>query len=162
MSTKWPAWAKPILSFLAGKRLLIIPSIEPKPSNRISVKRAVRVGLELEPRVIEVLPAAIIHFPRSFVDLDAMPEKLREVVGRIRAGKGSGPSLASIPYTAMKRWADMELTDKRVVPVSHRRVMRSYRFHPDALARLKRIAQLNRTTETEALERLIEQAGAGS
>ncbi len=79
-SSAWSDWTLPTLSLSAGKKLLIVPNITPTPDHIVSLDTAVRVGLELEPRVSEVLPAAIILYPQNFTGIDTMPQDLQFVI----------------------------------------------------------------------------------
>ena len=151
----WPQWAEPVLAFFAGKKLLIVPHIEARPSQIITLAAALRVGNELEPRVIEVLPAAIIHFPKNFTHLQKMPKDLQSVIKAIVSDREDGPSLNGIAFENMKRWANIELADKRVVPARKKRRMRSFRFSPEAIYFLKKCAKERRLSETELLETWI-------
>ena len=49
----------------------------------------------------------------------------------------------------MLRWAQKSLPDKRTVPVSELRVMKSFRFKKETLEILKEIAQKAGKTETQ-------------
>ena len=102
-----PEWSLDVFAFLQGIRLLRSNDGVAKPDVKVRVTDAIRAGLELEPRVIEVLPAALIHYPESFTDKDKIPDKLANVIDSILAGKEEGLELAGIPYSAMKRWADV-------------------------------------------------------
>ena len=62
----------------------------------------------VEPRVLEVLPAALIHYPSAFTNAGKLPEKLKEVIEKILANSEEGPSYGDILYRNMKRWADFE------------------------------------------------------
>lgn len=155
MTAKWPNWAEPVLAFLSGKRLLLTPSVEPRPSQEISIATALRVGRELEPRVLEVLPAAIIHFPANFTSIDAMPKELRLVVDAINKDRKEGPDFEGILYQAMKRWANIPLPDKRVIPAKEKRQMKAFRLHPDAIRELKKRSKKSGISEAQILDQLL-------
>ncbi len=150
-----PALEKRVLGFLTAKGLLIAPHITPKSSVKIRIRDALTVGLNSEPRVIEVLPAAILHFPRSFLGYDEMPDTLRRTLECIRAGMETGPSLAGIPYSEMLRWANEPLPDKRTKPERERRITKAFRLKRAALENLKIRASREKMSETEFLERLL-------
>ena len=155
MNSKWPKWSIPILEFLTGKGLLIVPDITPRPSQVISLIKALKAGRELEPRIIEVLPAALIHFPSNFEDLDRVPPELNEIINAIYSDKNEGIELEGIPFSAMKRWANEVLTDKRIVPAKEKRKMVSYRLSPEAIRTLKTRSARENISETQFIERLI-------
>ncbi|MCO6432567.1 MAG: hypothetical protein J5J00_17065 [Deltaproteobacteria bacterium] len=146
------------MAFLSGKGLLIVPGIDPRPSQEITITAALRVGRELEPRILEVLPAAIIHFPASFTSLNAIPRDLQRVIYAISKDAKEGPAFEGIPYQVMKRWANTALPDKRVVPASERRRMKSFRLHPDAVQKLKTLCKKRGLSESEVLESLLTKA----
>jgi hypothetical protein len=144
-----------VFGFFVAKGLLIAPHIAPKSSVKLRIADVVNVGLHVEPRIIEVLPAAMLHFPRSFIGYEDMPEKLREALDCIRSGKELGPSLAGIPYKAMLRWANEPLPDKRTRPERDRRITKAFRLKRAALEKLKTDASSAGLTETRYLEELL-------
>jgi hypothetical protein len=144
-----------VLGFLVAKGLLIAPNITPRPLVKLDLKAVIRVGLEIEPRVIEVLPAALLHFPKSFRNTKKLPKKIREVLDHIQEDRTDGPSLAGIKYEDMRRWANTPLKDLRVVPENKRRIMKSIRLSPDTLKILKTKAREAGVSETEYIENLI-------
>lgn len=144
-----------VFGFLVAKGLLLAEGVPTKPMAKLNLKDVMRVGLEIEPRVLEVLPAALLHFPRSFTNQKALPEKVRMVVDHIKRGERVGPDLAGIKYSDMRRWANTEMKDNRVVPTDERRVMKSIRLRKSTLTVLKEKAKSAKMTETEMIERLI-------
>lgn len=153
---KYDADTRRVLGFLKAKGLLLVDEIESAPTVKLDIAKVLKVGTEIEPRVIEVLPVALLHFPRTFINWRALPEKVKEVLAHIKKGAETGPDLAGIPYKAMKRWASLNMKDKRVKPISERRVMKSLRFRPTTIAALRKKAEAAGITETEFIERLIE------
>ena len=82
-----------------------------------------------------------------------MPEKLRLVLECIKKNKDVGPDLAGLPYKDLKRWANIELPDKRSIPINERRVRTNWRLKPATLAQNKRRAIEKNIDETEVIER---------
>lgn len=152
---KWNYKTKQILGFFVSKGLLIVPEIAPAPTAKLDIEDVVKFGLETEPRILEVLPAALLHFPRSFQHRNKMPQKVKDVIAAIKQSSESGPDLAGIPYIAMKRWADKALNDRRTIPEIARKIMKSYRLSKAAVFSLKAKARQVNKTETEVLEELI-------
>ncbi len=144
-----------VIGFLVAKGLLIGPSVKPMSSVKIKISDAVNTGLTFEPRVLEVLPAALLHFPRSFLGYDDMPEQLKEVLACIRRGDESGPSIAGIPYSAMLRWANEPLPDKRTRPEKERRITKAFRLKKSTLDRLLRGAQKAQMSQAAYIEKLL-------
>lgn len=144
-----------VFGFLVAKGLLFAPDIPHKPLVKLQIKEVIRIGLEIEPRVIEVLPAALLHFPKSFKNLKDLPKKIKIVLDHIKEDKLEGPSLAGIKYEDMKKWANMQLKDSRVVPVNKKRIMKSIRLSPEAIKILKNKSKEAMISETQYLENLI-------
>jgi hypothetical protein len=148
--------AKKVLGFLVAKGLLISPQFPPCGTAKLTVDDFVKTANDIEPRVLAVLPAAIIHFPKSFLDRRHLPPEVQAVVDAILAGNSSGPELLGVPYEEMNRWAHAKLKDARARPLAKRRVRKTYRLQPEIVASLKKLAKQAKTTETAIIEQLIE------
>jgi hypothetical protein len=144
-----------IIGFFVAKGLLIAPHISPKSSIKIAISDVIEVGLTKEPRVLEVLPAALLHFPRSFLGHHEMPPKLKQVLDNIRAGKLTGPTIGGIRYEAMLRWANEPLPDKRTTLEKDRKVMKAFRLKRSAIQKLKEGAAALCMNESEYIESLL-------
>lgn len=144
-----------IFGFLVAEGLLLVEGVSPRPMAKLNIKDVLRVGQEIEPRVLEVLPAALLHFPRSFTNQKAIPENLAQVIDLIRRGEKTGPDLAGIKFKDMKRWANVQLKDSRVVPEDQKRVMKSIRLKKGTLEVLAKKAASRCMNETELIETLI-------
>ena len=149
---------KKVIGFLAAKGLLYDPQAVPMPTAKLSAKEVLAVAENIEPRVYEVLPAAILHFPRSFVRLESFPKDILEVVEALKKGVADYDDVRGMRYKGIKRWADRSLPDKRTRPASEKKVMRAFRLRPVILAKLAKLARGSGLTETETVERLIESA----
>lgn len=139
-----------------AKGLLFAPHVKPLSSVKIKISDAIEVGLTSEPRVLEVLPAALLHFPRSFLGHQEMPDKLKQTLDCIRQGSESGPSLSGIPYSAMLRWANEPLPDKRTRPESERKITKAFRLKKSALDNLTKASQRDQISQSALLEKLLE------
>jgi len=128
------------------------------PMVKLTPKEVLEVAENIEPRVYEVLPAALIHFPRSFLSIDSYPKDILNAVRAVKAGEEHHPDLRGMRYKDVKRWADLRLLDRRTRPLSEKKVMRAYRLRPNVLAKLAKLAKNSKASETETLERLIEEA----
>jgi hypothetical protein len=118
----------------------------------LDISEAINCALNYEPRILEVLPYAVLRFPASFTGTDKAPEKFNAVLRALKANADVGPDLAGIPFSIYKRWANLTLLDKRTKPVSERRVMKSVRLHPSTIAEIKRRAKELNTTESEVID----------
>ncbi|MCB0321950.1 MAG: hypothetical protein KDD69_00205 [Bdellovibrionales bacterium] len=143
-----------VVGFFVAKGLLVAPQITPRPSVKLDV-RDVLAAADEEPRVMEVFPAALIHFPRTFQHQERLPEALGEIVERIRKNLPTGRDYKGISYKKMRHWATKELRDRRTKPVGEKKVMRSYRLSPAAYEKLRAHSEKQGVTETALLEELI-------
>jgi hypothetical protein len=152
-SKKVPTALRKTLGFLISKGLLHNDDIDAEPAAVLDVSEAINCALNYEPRILEVLPSAVLRFPASFTGIDKAPEKFNAVLRALKANADVGPELAGIPFSTIKRWANFTLPDKRTKPVSERRVMKSVRLHPSTIAEIKRRANDLNTTESDVIDR---------
>lgn len=143
------------LAFLTAKGLLKtnIP-VRPLPNKRLQIDDALWAGLNVEPRILEVLPAAIARLERHF-DFD--PDKhtiLAPVILALRAGT-QGPDFYGVAFEKAKHWLEFPLPDKRTKPLAERKVTKHFRLSPHAIATLKKHATQRRVTQTEIIESLL-------
>ena len=76
--------AEDILGFFVGKGLLTDPNVEARPSVVLDIKHVLKAAEEVEPRILEVLPAALLHFPRSFKNKRALPKEFLSLLEAIK------------------------------------------------------------------------------
>ena len=112
-----------VLGFLVAKGLLISPAIVPQPSIKVPLVDALWVGEHIEPRVPEVLPAAVLHFPRSFLLPPEMPEDLAKIISFLKHGDQLGPEFRGVPFERLLRWVNTPLADRRTRTIRDRRVV---------------------------------------
>jgi hypothetical protein len=125
------------------------------PNKRLRIDDAIWAGQHVEPRILEVLPAAVLRLGRHF-DLDADKHaELARTVARLRAREAQGEAFQGIPYNKLKVWAEIPLPDRRVKPAGEKKVAKTFRLHPRAVERLQEMAREKRTTETAVLESLL-------
>ena len=94
-----------VMARLATAKLLVTSEELPAYRGPISVKDALWAG-EVEPRILELLPALIIKKPGLFDDAKALPDDLMEVVRALR--RGETPSdLRGIPGVDLERWVPL-------------------------------------------------------
>jgi len=144
------------MSLLVSKGLLRTNmKILPRPNSRISLDDAVWAGINVEPRILEVLPAAVLRLGRHFVFLPERHAGLLEVVACLRLGAVTGPDFMGISYKKLRIWADFPLKDGRVKTVSEKKIMRAYRLRPEIFRKLENMAKQRGCTETEVIENVI-------
>ncbi len=153
-----PRYVK-VMGLLVGKRLLY-GNIKPTPSIKISIEDAIWVGRNIEARVLEVLPATLLHFPRAFLRKNNMPEELKRVLDHLRHNPYAkeGPDLYGISFKLYSRWTREYVGDKRVKPLDQKKIMKTYRLSPSILAKLSKGAKQKGLNETEYLEQIVDAA----
>lgn len=152
---KYSYTARKVLGFLVAKGLLRSPNFEPCGSAKLTVTDFILTAQEIEPRVLAVLPAALIHFPATFLDRFKLPTQLQEILNRIAKDMMEGPEFYGVSFNEMKRWANANLKDKRAKPLAQRKVRKTYRFSPEVTQRLKEEAKRRAMTETDIIESLV-------
>jgi hypothetical protein len=147
------------MGFLVAKGLLRTNMpIALYPNKRLRIDDAIWAGQNVEPRILEVLPAAVLRLGRHF-DLDADKHAdLARTVAQLRAREKHGEAFQGVPYAKLKVWAELPLPDRRVKPGTEKKVARTFRFHPQTIERLQEMAKEKRTTETAILESLVSHA----
>jgi hypothetical protein len=145
------------IAFLKAKGLLTTTlPIAPAPGVRLNVQDVLWAGQRVEPRIIEVLPAALLRFPKNFVGLDRMPAELKEVIKGIQQNVENGTDFAGIKFQQMRYWANMPLKDKRTKPVGERKQIRTFRLHADVLRKLEQLVASGKyKDQTSALEAAV-------
>jgi hypothetical protein len=147
--------ADPILGFLVRKGFLLTNIETTYSGQKLNVLDVITVAEEVEPRVYEVLPAALIHFPATFLHREQLPPELASIITAIKKGLNSYQDYKWVKYKDMKRWADRSISDKRVKKISEKRVSRTYRLTPNIIKKIKSQATKLQITETEYVEQLV-------
>jgi hypothetical protein len=125
------------------------------PNQRLRIEDALWAGKNVEPRILEVLPAAVLRLGRHFdLDPEQHPE-LARVIHQLKTFAVKGDDFLGMPFAKIKVWADFPLRDKRVKASREKKIVRTYRFSPAVLDLLKKKAQAENCTETEILEKLV-------
>lgn len=126
------------------------------PNKRLRIADAIWAGEQLEPRIIEVLPAAVLRLAKHF-DLDPTEHRdLIRVVNQLRRNEPRGNDFLGAPYDKIKQWSELPLRDKRVKTVASKKIVKTFRLDPRAVEHLRSEAVARGCTETEVLERLLE------
>jgi hypothetical protein len=152
---------KKTMAFLKAKGLLdtTLP-IRPLPGARIDITDALWAAKYVEPRILEVLPAAILHFHKNFVGFDRAPENLKNVLKKIERNEENGPDIDGIEYKKMKFWANAKLRDGRTKPIQEKKRTKIFRLKPEALAKLEELVRSGKfQDQTEALEAALRSYG---
>ena len=125
------------------------------PNKKIAIEDAVWAGMNVEPRILEVLPAAVLRLPRHF-DLDATRHQaLYATVESLKKAEVTGEPLWGVPYEKIRTWVNLSLPDGRVKDFGEKKVTKTFRLKPNVARKLKELAKGLGCTETEALERAV-------
>lgn len=150
------------MGFLVAKGFLGANYPLPRlPNKKLFIEDAVWAGKNLEPRILEVLPAAVLRLGAHF---NYNPKTHLELAGVIRALKrdqAKGPEFYGVPYAKIKVWMGLPLADRRTKQPGEKKVPRTFRLAPAAAKKLKELAKNSDCTETEFLERKILEIGCG-
>lgn len=149
---------KKAIAFFKAKGLLITNQQIPAWTGvRLDLEEVLWAGRNVEPRILEVLPAAILHYRAQFLGLKNMPKDLDQVLKAIRNNAEQGPNFEGIEYTKMKTWANFPLRDKRTKPANQQRQKRTYRFQINTLNKLQELVATGKFKDhTSAIETAIE------
>ncbi len=142
-----------VVGVLSGLGFLVAPGVQPLPRSKVSISLALEIGA-IEPRILEVLPAAALSFPRSFLYLDKAPQAFIAVVNALRLGH-QGPYLGAIPFDKLLEAANRPVKDRRRKMASDRRLSKTYRFSQITLRIIAERARQEGITHTHYIERLV-------
>lgn len=146
------------MGFLKAKGLLDTTlNIVKQPRARLDIRDVLWAARHIEPRIIEVLPAAILHFPKNFVGLEHAPQSLLQVIKCIQKNQNDGPNFEGLEYEKMKFWANSKLKDKRTKPSKQKRITKAFRLRHETLRKLAKIAVKGKfKDQTSAIEAAVE------
>jgi len=153
-----PDWAARVLAFFVHKGLLFTNLELPGAGGKLPIKDVLRTADKYEPRVLQVFPAAYIHFPRTFIGQKDLPPQLQEVIVAIKRGQKTGRDYRGIPYKEMLLWAELRLNDRRTKPLREIRRNKTLRIRPDVFKKLAQLSVKTGKPETVLFEELILQA----
>jgi hypothetical protein len=144
------------MGFLVAKGFLYSNKKIPlRPNEHINLKDAVWAGRFVEPRILEVLPAAYERFKKHFSgDADTI-KKLEQIIDCIKQKDNHEIDFHGISIEKIKPWFFIRLRDGRSKSLDKRKVSKSYRFTPETIAILKSLKDQTGQSETEILENLI-------
>ncbi|HKO47630.1 MAG TPA: hypothetical protein VJV79_07900 [Polyangiaceae bacterium] len=121
--------------------------------NAIGVADALWAG-ELEPRILELLPALLIKRPSLFEDATVLPDDLAHVVRALRRAEVP-PDFRGISGADLARWLP-RLGRSGTVPSR----LRCFRFSADESRLLSQLGRELHTTEVAVLRRALRELGA--
>jgi hypothetical protein len=149
---------KKTMGFLVAKGFLYTnQDITMIPNARIKIDDAIWAGRNVEPRILEVLPAAVMRLTKHF---DYKPEKhidLKVAIEKIKNGESG--HFFGIGLEKIKPWLNINLSDGRTKKTVNKKVMKTFRLLPETVEKLKRLKVKSGQSEAEIIEKLV--AGAG-
>jgi hypothetical protein len=140
-----PRYLRAMGRFVA-EGLLTTNQALPENEEPLRVDDVVWAG-EVEPRLLELLPALLVKRPSMFVAAQALPEDLALVVRRLRRNL-EPPAFRGIPGPDLYRWLP-RVGRKEKLPAR----LKSFRFKPEDLELLRHLTESLGISETEVLRR---------
>lgn len=122
---------------------------------KLCVQDAIWAGKHLEPRILEVLPAAMVRLPKEFVRNQKEPKALNEAIQALATNQKEGPLFMGIDYDKYKVWVDLKLNDGRTKPMFEQKQMRSFRLSPTAIRKLNQLRKESGLSGSEIIELLL-------
>jgi hypothetical protein len=149
-----------VMGFLVAKGFLHTNlKIPLNPNAHINLEDAVWAGRFVEPRVIEVLPAAYERFKKHFSGDAATIEKLEQIIDCIQQQDNHEIDFYGMSIDKIKPWFFIRLRDGRSKSLDNRKVSKSFRFKPETVDILKSLKDQTGKSETEILESLVAETG---
>jgi len=150
-----------VMGFLVAKGFLYTNKKIPlNPNEHINLKDAIWAGRFVEPRVLEVLPAAYERFKKHFSGDAATIEKLERIIDGIKQKDNHKTEFYGISIEKIMPWFFIRLRDKRSKPFDKRKISKTFRFKPETVDILKTLKKQSNQSETEIIEKLIATASS--
>ncbi len=143
-----------VVGVLSGLGFLIAPGIKPLPTSKVELEEAIAIGKAVEPRILEVLPAAVLSFPKSFLHIEKSPENFKEVVSALKCGK-AGPDFEGVSFKKLREAANRPTKNGRRKLLAERRIPKTFRFSPEVIDAMKEQARRRGSDYTTYIEMLI-------
>ena len=103
---------------------------------------------EIEPRLLELLPAVLVKKP-AFIEVGKVPADLAHVVAQMRRGEVPDP-FRGMPGEKLMEWLP-RVGHKNKLPSR----LKSFRFRPDDVTLLKELSEREEASETEVVRRAL-------
>src|SRR5262245_42288362 len=110
-----------VVGLLSGLGFLVAPDVRPLPTSKVDLSEAIAIGKAVEPRILEVLPAAVVSFPRSFLHFDRCPEGFKELVRALKARR-EGPGYEGIAFEKFLEAANRPTKNRKRKVLEERRI----------------------------------------
>lgn len=156
LNKKMDPRATKTLGFLVAKGLLWTNQDLKPYLGKLKITDVLWTAQNVEPRVYEVLPAAMIHFPKTFIGTVHLPNQIQVIIENIKKNHfNPTDQWMGFPLKKMAKWANQPLKDKRTVRLSEKKKNKTFSFSPMAEKTLKAKAKTANLTQTDFLEQLI-------
>lgn len=142
-----PRYAR-VVGRLRALGLLVTNFEVEDPGTPISVADALWVG-NVEPRVLELLPALVVKAPATFEDVRQLPGDLAEVVRALRRAE-TPPDFRGVPGESLAHWLP-RVGRKQRLPSC----LKTFRLKHEDLVLLRRLARELGSTETDVIRRAL-------
>ena len=129
------------------------------PNGHINLTDAIWAGRFVEPRILEVLPAAYERFKRHFSGDAETVEKLEQIIDRVKQKNDHKIEFYGISIKKIRPWFFIRIRDRRSKSLDERKVSKTFRFKPETVAILKNLKDQTGQSETAILENLIATKG---
>ena len=117
-----------VMGFLVAKGFLYInKKIHLNPNGHINLKDAIWAGRFVEPRILEVLPAAYERFKRHFSGDAETVEKLEQIIDMIKQKSDHKIEFYEISIEKIRPWFFIRLRDGRSKSLDDRSVTSPWR-----------------------------------
>lgn len=142
------------MGFLVAKGFLYTnEDIVLQPNAHIKIADAVWAGKNVEPRILEVLPAAVIRLGKHFDGDTTEDIELKQAIKNLLDNnKGT---FYRIDLEKIKPWLNLKLKDGRTKKNDEKKVMKSFRLKPSTIHALVRIKKQIGKSESEIIEMLV-------
>jgi len=137
-----------VMGRFSREGLLIVNHPLPPNENPVALDDVLWAG-EVEPRLLELLPALVVKRPGLFTGVASPPPDLASVVAELRRDR-EPPAFRGIPGRDIHRWLT-RVGRRGKVPAR----LKSFRFTPDDQRLLEHLAKKLDVTETEVLRRAL-------
>lgn len=137
------------MGFLSTNR-----EFHPVGNQRIHLRDAIWAG-QVEPRILEILPAAFARLPKRFKFERDEANSIAEIVRCLRNGDEHGPDFLGVPYDKLKGWYNLPLSDKRTKVPTEKKIARNFRLKPKVIEQLEHLAKVQGMSITALLEKII-------
>ena len=143
-----------VMGFLVAKGFLYTnQNITMLPNARIDIDDAIWAGQKVEPRILEVLPAAVIRLKNHFNYNPDAHEELYKIINALN--KNLPGNFFGIDIDKIKPWLNIKLKDGRTKKMTDKKVTKTFRLHPNTVLKLAEMKKNLGQSEAAIIENLV-------